>query len=65
MSLFHRHKWAEKERFYAPPGQGKFEIERALPELLERLAFGITIILYKCECGEIKTVEILGQSKPE
>lgn len=59
----HQHKWEEKERFFAHgldkyEGRGFFEQEE-----IERMMLGVTTILYKCECGQVKTVEILGNSK--
>lgn len=49
MSLFHRHKWKESERLYAPPAT--------------TFAFGVTTIVLKCEeCGDLKTIQAVGKS---
>ncbi len=58
---FHKHKWEEVERFYNPPNREIVNISGAGQDLLKQLAFGITIILYKCNCSEMKSIEVLGK----
>ena len=59
-NVFHNHQWVEVERFSTRP-VGSFRGGEGRPtEDFERLLLGVTTILYRCECGEIKTVEVLG-----
>lgn len=59
-SLFHRHQWTETERVTAPPFGGRMQgMDDAY--LIERLALGVTTIIMTCsECGDKKTIEVLG-----
>lgn len=66
MKLFHKHKWVEKERFYAPPDRSSWDAKRPTQEFLEAIFFGLTTILYECQgCGKLKTVKVIGQSLKE
>lgn len=59
-----RHKWEESERFFAqrPVELRKISSQYDDDKTMERLFFGITTILYRCEkCGKPKIVEILGR----
>ncbi len=59
-------KWVEKERFYATPTTKDAKVEGFdFSKILEELAFGKTTILFTCECGEFKTIEILEKSLKE
>lgn len=63
MSLFHRHHWIESERFYAnPTADLKSTVTSAPVMLVQQALFGLTTILFTCECGAKRTEEILGQS---
>jgi len=62
--MFHKHKWVELERFYAPPTR----VVGLVPEreLSEWLCFGVTTILFQSEDGsKFKRVPIIGQSLKE
>ena len=59
--IFHSHRWEESERFYAPP-RHPINVKNIDVELMNRLVFGVTTIIYKCHCGDIRTEEILGAS---
>lgn len=61
MSLFHKHKWIEKERFYAPPMGVGYELERPTERLARQIIFGITTIHYTCWCGEDWFEQVLGK----
>lgn len=63
MILFHRHKWTEMERF-STPSLASFKSDRFTgpATMLERMAFGVTTLKLVCECGALKTVEVLGHS---
>jgi hypothetical protein len=63
-TLFHRHKWREIERFYSEPPPIK-SIKNSSPEMAKKLLFGVTTILYSCECGAINKKEIIGKSIKE
>jgi hypothetical protein len=63
--MFHRHSWVEKERFYAEPLSGGKISSSGIGsnDLLQRMAFGVTSILYSCrECDAKKTKEVLGKA---
>ena len=59
--MFHKHKWIEKERFYAEP-HGNIKGNGFEQKDIERMTMGVTTILYQCECGKVDTVEIIGKS---
>ena len=58
--MMHRHIYVESERFYAAPiFDTKIE---GYTGMVERLTFGVTTILFKCQtCGLTRTEEILGR----
>jgi len=61
--FFHYCKWAETERFYAKK-LWTGNVSNASKELVERLTFGVTTILYNCsECNAPKSIEILGEKE--
>lgn len=60
---FHKHKWEEVERFYASPNKELKNFEFAGQDLLRQLAFGITTIIYKCNCGQLQLIELFGISE--
>ncbi len=60
--MFHKHKWVERERFYAPPVAG--DVSGTSRIGVERLRFGLTTIAFDCSCGEMFTQELLGQVWP-
>jgi len=63
--MFHKHKWVELERFWAPPREG-VKAQWITQEEMGRLCFGVTTILYECsDCSKRKTIEVLGQSLKE
>ena len=62
----HDHRWVEAERFYAPPRK-----DMPIPDSSrdpwagyshERIALGVTTILFECECGVLDHTQFLGQS---
>ena len=63
--MFHRHKWIEKERFYAAPMAGLTKFKTDNLHLGQQLTQGVTTIRYECECTKSKTEEILGKSMKE
>lgn len=64
--MFHKHKWVELERFWAPSRENVKIPAWVLEESMTQIFFGVTTILYKCSiCPKIKTVEVLGQSLKE
>jgi hypothetical protein len=63
MRLFHRHEWKEQERMIAGPRTFKASTALVSEYCLERLCFGVTTILFRCDCGAVKTVEMLGAKK--
>jgi len=61
--MFHTHRFVEQERIYAGrvklTGCGDGAVED-----IERLLFGITTIISKCdECGTLQTVEVKGDAR--
>lgn len=63
--MFHAHQWKEIARTWAPPQKDISVREAKDGETLQRLAFGVTTIVYACAdeaCGETKKIECLGQS---
>lgn len=64
--MFHKHKWDEMERFYAPPSNLIGRLKNCEPLLFQQLQQGFTTIRFECTvCGKIKTEEILGKSLKE
>ena len=59
MKFFHTHNWKEKERFYTGV-RSPFKAEGVNEETILKLGCGVTTILYRCECGACKKLEILG-----
>ena len=62
MSFFHRHNWREQERHFT----GTTAITRVTnldAEQIERLLFGVTTILLRCDCGAFSREEILGDAR--
>lgn len=63
--MFHKHTWKEIARTYAEPHVGTVNVERGgTQELLERMAFGVTTILWECQdpgCKKLRREELLGK----
>lgn len=66
MRVFHRHRWAEHARTFAPPairiGQ-EFGAEGLGDAALERMLNGTTTFVFRCTdptCADFKTVVALG-----
>lgn len=55
----HRHQWSEVGRVFAPPLHGA-EIERGTIEFYQQLAFGVTSIELRCDCGDVSERQLLG-----
>lgn len=62
MSLFHRHQWRETQRVFTGPS-GCTKIAEATQETAERLIWGITTILHRCDCGATRQDEIKGDAR--
>lgn len=59
----HTHNFQESERFFTTNSPNLIDFS-GNAKALERLAFGVTTILYRCTiCGKPKTVEIAGGSE--
>ena len=61
--MFHRHKWKEHARTFAPPCPG-IKMSNATEHLVLAMASGLTTILFVCEdleCSAIRNTEMLGQ----
>lgn len=57
---FHRHNWQVILKTYTPQFKGTIPWE--WPHYYQIKMFtGFTIALLKCQCGGIKTVEVLGE----
>jgi len=55
----HQHGWKIVGKTYAPPSN--ISVGGDVPaEVLERITFGVTTLLWECPCGETKLVELLG-----
>lgn len=62
MSLFHRHQWREHGRHHTPPHLNMQKADGPA-HTIERLIWGVTVILLKCDtCGDQKVVEMLGNA---
>lgn len=55
----HRHQWTEAGRVFAPPQHGA-EITGGTIEFAKQLAFGVTSIELRCECGDVAERRLLG-----
>ena len=61
--IFHKHKWKKISRTFAGPVAGEIE-GRGVGRYLEKMAFGVTTILWECEvCQELRKEELLGKEK--
>jgi hypothetical protein len=59
--MFHRHKWAEIARTYAPPAP-KWKGDNIIEPTLEKLMLGVTTIVWECSvCHKIRKEELLGE----
>mgnify|MGYP001095558516 CR=1 FL=1 len=58
--MFHRHQWSEYQVGYAPPSSPPASVTGYYPRQLERIVLGVTTIVLRCSCGDMKTVEYLG-----
>ena len=64
--MFHRHAWVETERVFVKPPASIGSFKSADEELAHQVLFGVTTILYKCtKCGQVRTVEVLGDARRE
>lgn len=62
--LCHRHYWAEDHRVFASTTTTELSVKGTSDETVQRLMFGVTTIMLKCStCGELKTVEVLGDAR--
>lgn len=60
--LWHRHRWDEFARAYAPAVSLNAIGTKSLHDrTLERFMWGVTTLLWRCPCGEIRHEEVLGQ----
>lgn len=58
----HRHRWVEVGRVFAPSRTARakgYDIE-----VLEALAFGVTSIELRCECGDVTERRLIGDHTP-
>ena len=63
-SMFHTHYWKETERIVSQPLDGGARVKGCDEDTLQRLVFGVTSIVLTCgECGDKKTVVVIGMSK--
>ena len=54
----HRHQWTEVGRVFSPSVGGTYTwIDNAT---FERLAFGVTSIELRCDCGDVSERQLLG-----
>lgn len=60
--LFHRHRYVEEQRVFAPPVPA-LQATRISPETVQRLALGLTTIIDRCRCGRVRITEIFGDAR--
>ena len=61
MIFFHKHNWKEILRTETPPVKIS-KAKGSSDNLLERICFGLTTILWECkECQKIRKEEMLGK----
>lgn len=61
----HTHQWLQEAVSYGPPRRDIQNLS-VVPELLQKLALGVTTIVDKCQiCSDTKTVEFLGSPHPQ
>jgi hypothetical protein len=58
MRFWHRHQWIEVNRVFARSRLTEVEGIGALA--FERLAFGVTSIELRCDCGDVRERQLLG-----
>ncbi len=57
--IWRRHRYVEESRTFTGKGErGNFGSSP-----IDRIAFGVTVIVDRCECGERKVTEVLGEVK--
>lgn len=62
MNCFFFHSWKLDHAAYAPPREGNLNVTGASETHAERLVFGVTTEIYRCQkCGDVKTIEYLGK----
>jgi hypothetical protein len=61
--MFHRHKFEDVSFDYHPPDPTVYEVRGG--SLIDKVLSGWTIIHQRCECGNIRTKEVIGKYKGE
>lgn len=66
MSLFHRHKWTDTSRKSFPPlyKDGMHLSSTEMPSI-QRVLHGYTIIEQRCECGDVRHLNLVGVTDKE
>lgn len=60
--MFHKHNWKEITRTYAEPAKSVNNITTNNTNLVARIDFGFTTILWECEdCQALRKEELLGK----
>lgn len=59
MSRHRHHQWTEAGRVFTPARPG-VKIRFGTEDLIERLAFGVTSIELRCDCGDVAERQLLG-----
>lgn len=60
----HQHLWKIFGKTYAPPTNLNLTNVQNIPsEIIERAMFGLTTLLWECNCGETKREELLGSDE--
>lgn len=65
MALFHSHQWVEQSRHSVPPVSMGVKVKWCSERFMERMVCGVTVIVLRCaDCGDLKTIEMIGDAKP-